>query len=43
MLGLAEGAFAGAVFICKQREQFGKPYPHFRAYSLNWLKLATQN
>lgn len=42
MLGLAEGALAGALAYAKQREQFGKPLSEFQAIQMQLAELATK-
>lgn len=42
MLGLAEGALAGAVAYAKQREQFGKPIASFQGVQFHLAEMATQ-
>ncbi len=42
MLGLAEGAFEGAIKYLKEREQFGKPLSSFQGMQFNVAELATE-
>lgn len=42
MLGLAEGALAGAVSYAKQREQFGKSIASFQGVQFQLAQMATQ-
>lgn len=42
MLGLAEGALAGALVYAKQREQFGKPLSEFQAIQMQLAELASK-
>jgi alkylation response protein AidB-like acyl-CoA dehydrogenase len=42
MLGLADGALAGAVAYARQREQFGKPLREFQGIQMQLAELATK-
>jgi alkylation response protein AidB-like acyl-CoA dehydrogenase len=42
MLGLAEGAFAGALNYTKEREQFGKSISHFQGVQFSLAQMASQ-
>jgi alkylation response protein AidB-like acyl-CoA dehydrogenase len=42
MLGLAEGAFSGALQYAKQREQFGKNLTEFQGIQFQFADMATQ-
>lgn len=42
MLGLAEGAFAGAVRYAREREQFGKPLAKFQGIQMQLAEMAAK-
>ena len=42
MIGLARGAFDGALEHMMQREQFGKPIAHFQGLQFQYAQLATE-
>jgi alkylation response protein AidB-like acyl-CoA dehydrogenase len=42
MLGLAEGAFAGALSYMRERTQFGKPIAEFQGMQFQYARLAME-